>query len=150
MSPVLHVSGMETIEGKAPAVDQNNRIVGLAFKFKVEDKTASYTCLAEDSGKVFTNKGATGAVTFTLPALSAVEKGWNASFINVVDQNLVITPPTADLDKVVADGDATADTLTSSTTSHKIGAAVQVIAGDDQWLVFMAGNLSAVWTVATA
>jgi len=36
---------------------------------QVEDKTASYTIVAnEDNGKIFTNNGASGAITFSLPA----------------------------------------------------------------------------------
>jgi len=34
----------------------------------VEDKTANYTVTATDIGKTFTNAGATGAITFALPA----------------------------------------------------------------------------------
>lgn len=56
------------------------------------DKTANYTVLTSDSGKVFTNNGATGFVTFTLPAAAA---GYEYTFI-VADAYGVIVAPAGD------------------------------------------------------
>jgi len=47
---------------------------------KVVEKSASYTLsdvvIDQDSGKVFTNRGARGTVTFTLPSIKQVGTGW--------------------------------------------------------------------------
>lgn len=53
-------------------------------------KTASYTILAgeADSGKTFSNKGAGGAVIFTLPVAKA---GMHFRFAKLAAQNLTVT-----------------------------------------------------------
>src|SRR5262245_39272018 len=50
-------------------------------------KTASYTIKAVQAGTIFTNSGATGAVTFTLPTAKA---GMRFTFIKVAAQNLLV------------------------------------------------------------
>jgi hypothetical protein len=50
-------------------------------------KTANYTLVKGDSGKIFSNKGAGGAVTFTLPAAVV---GRQYTFAKVAAQNLTI------------------------------------------------------------
>jgi hypothetical protein len=37
----------------------------------IENKTADYTITTADSGKIFTNEGASGSITLTLPSCSA-------------------------------------------------------------------------------
>lgn len=82
-------------------------------------KTASYTVLSTDAGTLFTNTGAAGAVTFTLPALAAANVGIGWYFMATAAQNLIITAPA---NKFIMDGNATATTATYSTASHIIGA----------------------------
>ena len=48
-------------------------------RYRVVPKTASYTIVADDTGTVFTNYGATGAVTFNLPVTDA--KGLTYTFV---------------------------------------------------------------------
>lgn len=55
----------------------------------VEDKTANYTVLAEDNGKVFTNDGAAGTIVFALPA---GEEGMRFTFVVCAAQALRIDP----------------------------------------------------------
>lgn len=81
-------------------------------------KAASYTVVAADAGTLFTTAGASGAVTFTLPAKAAGLGPF--LFLNVVDQNMVIASA-GSLDDILADGDLAADTITFSTASRKIG-----------------------------
>lgn len=50
-------------------------------------KTAAYTVLATDAGKIFTNTGAAGAVTFTLPTVKA---GMRFNFAVVAAQTLTL------------------------------------------------------------
>ena len=56
----------------------------------VEAKTASYAVVAEvDNGKIFTNQGASGAITFSLPAATV---GQCFAFIVKAAQELRIDP----------------------------------------------------------
>jgi hypothetical protein len=57
--------------------------------YTVEAKTADYTVLAADNGKLFTNAGAGGAITFALPAAIA---GMNYKFAVRAAQELRIDP----------------------------------------------------------
>ena len=58
----------------------------------VTAKTAAYTVLQSDTGKIFTNSGASGSVTFTLPTPFA---GLVLTFIKAtVAQNLILQCPT--------------------------------------------------------
>lgn len=113
----------------------NERLVQdlLGFpKFEVAElaKTADFTILNTQNGYLFTNAGASGSVTFTLPAL---QKGFYCYFQSVVDQNLVIAR--AGSDTIVAKGNASAVSLTYSTSSEKIGSACLVYcnAGGTKW-----------------
>lgn len=56
----------------------------------VEAKTASYTVVAgNDNGKIFTNEGAAGAITFSLPAATV---GQMYTFVVKATQELRIDP----------------------------------------------------------
>ena len=56
---------------------------------QVEAKTAAYTVTTNDNGKVFTNTGASGAVTFSLPAATV---GLWYRFVVKAAQELRIDP----------------------------------------------------------
>lgn len=74
----------------------------------VTAKTASYTVLAKDAFKAFSNSGASGSVTFTLPTPSAsTALGVPFWFFKLTAQNVVIAVPAG----VTLDG---ASTLTNS------------------------------------
>lgn len=143
MSPVPHVSEMGTINADSPGLDSYNRIPKLSDTKRIITKAANYTCLPEESGSVYTQ---TAAVVFTLP--NAVSyPGWHAWFVNKADADMTITSDPAD--KLVADGDAAADSVAFSTSSHKIGGVVHVCSDGANWLILSVGNLSAVPTYAT-
>jgi hypothetical protein len=137
-------SVMPIHKGMSPGINTANQIPSIQFTQNVVAKTASYTLLPTDSGTLFHTTGATGAVTFTLPAV-ATSAGLTYTFMNTVDQNMVVAAPT---DTMVADGDATATSATWSTTSHKIGGACTVSCDGAKWFLLSCGNLSAVATIA--
>ena len=97
-------------------------------------KTASYSVKASDIGKLFTNRGASGTITFTLPQITANGKpalaGWYCEFVTAAAQSIVIA--TAPADKLVVHADAAADTLTSAAT---IGQHFRVICDGVSFLV---------------
>lgn len=106
----------------------------LQNKLRVVAKAADYTVLATDTGVVFTTTGAEAAVTFTLPAVATV--GFVATFINTVDQNMTVRAVAADVNKVITFNNATtADGVTYSTSSQKIGARCSVISDGAKWII---------------
>lgn len=90
----------------------------------VSVKAASYTLLASDGGKFFTTTGASGTVTFTLPAIADVYDGWTATFMNVVGQTMAVAAPSG---KLVAFNNASATSITYSTSSELIGSGVTIV-----------------------
>lgn len=89
-------------------------------------KTASYTIKPDTDkpGTVFTNAGAGGAVTFTLPTPNKAVLGWWYRFLGVADQNIIVQPPTADT--LIVINDVAADSLALQTAGQKIGGVIEV------------------------
>jgi hypothetical protein len=103
-------------------------------------KTANYTVgtVATDTfGTVFTNEGASGAVTFTLPAPTS---GAYYFFAGVADQNITITAGSA---IAVTVNNAAATSIAFSTTSQKIGSFAVAIAVGTKWLLVNLGTNTA-------
>ncbi len=96
-------------------------------------KTANYTVLPKDNGVLFTNEGASGAVTFTLPTPAARLKGMMVEFFIVADQTVTLTCATSD--RLVVANNASADSLAFSTSSEKIGASLKATCSGSLWLV---------------
>ncbi len=109
-------------------------------------KTADYTVTTADNGMLFTTTGASGTVIFTLPALAV---GLRFRFFNTVNQTLTVASAAGD--DMITDGDAAADSVTLSTSSHKIGGGFDIVANNagTAWYVFNLGTPANVVTVAT-
>lgn len=133
MSPVLHNSQMAMENGSLPMADSYGRISQLAATLNVVAKTASYTCLPEESGTFFIANHASVAVNFTLPTIATGLKGVYYDFFNVGAAGMVITSDPSD--KLVVDNDAAADTVTWSTASHIIGGSARVVCDGALWYV---------------
>ena len=101
-------------------------------KFNVKAKTASYTVTPADFGTVLTTRGAGGAITFTLPAASAVNKGEWVLFVNVANQNLIVAGADEEL---VVFNDLTADAIAFQQANEKIGGAFLGISDGSSWCV---------------
>jgi hypothetical protein len=128
-------NGMKVLDGMVPQVDGDGFIVNMAYKPRVVAKAANYTVLATESGTIFTTTGATGAVTFTLPAPAA---GLIYTFFNTVDQNMTVAGAVDD--KIITFNDLDADSVSFSTAGNKIGACVQVVSDGTSWLVMPMGS----------
>jgi hypothetical protein len=96
-------------------------------------KTANYTVTTDDTDILFTNRGASGAVNFTLPANA--RKGLRYGFFVVADQNVTVTAGTADT--MVVFNDAAADSIAFSTSSEKIGGMIEIIGDGTGWLTLV-------------
>jgi len=93
-------------------------------------KTANYTVVYADYGKMFTNAGAAGAVTFTLPATP--RKGLKFAFRVEADQTVTVTSPSAN---VIAFNNVAATSLAFSTASQKVGGMLTYEGNGTKWVV---------------
>lgn len=103
---------------------------------KIVAKTSAYSLTEEDEvGTIFTTRGATASVTFTLPTVTNLQSGAWYEFYNVSAYGMVIASQGSN-DNIVALNDATADSITCTTTSRMIGACVRVVWDGTGWLTF--------------
>lgn len=128
-------------------LDENTRVT-LRHRFVFDDlrspigaspvvpKTADYTVVTADNGKIFTTQGAAGAVNFTLPTLL---RGYRFLFLAEADQNLTVT---AAANTLVAFNNLTATSVAFTTAGNKIGGGFEVFANADatKWLVRPTGS----------
>ncbi|MHC4705103.1 MAG: hypothetical protein ACYTFQ_31525 [Planctomycetota bacterium] len=116
-------------------------------KFGILTKTASYTMTRADFGKVVVTRGATGAVTFTLPAAASTNKGWWALFFNAADQNMIVAGPDEGL---TVFNDLTADSISFTTSSEKIGGTILAVSDGTKWDCVPLATETQTITVGTA
>ena len=118
------------------------KAIGSGWGQPVEAKTAAYSVTVRDCGKLFTNRGAAGSVTFTLPKGNAGIAGFWVEFATVAAQAIVIA--TDPVDTLIVHADATADSVTTAAT---IGQHFKAIYDGTGW--FLVSNPSAA-SAATA
>jgi hypothetical protein len=99
-------------------------------------KTGDYTIDTADipSGTIFTNRGAAGAVNFTLPAPTRALEGVYYDFIGVADQTITVTAATADT--LIAHNDTAADSLAMSTAGDKIANGIRAVCDGTSWIAY--------------
>lgn len=105
--------------------------MGIGASYVVIPKATAYQIVAGDCGAIFTNRGAAGGVTFTLPSATELQAGWNCEFFNVVAQ--VITIASTPTDTLIVDSDAGADTIA---LASQIGQSARVVYDGTGFLVF--------------
>lgn len=96
----------------------------------VQAKTADYTVKPYESGTLFTNRGASGTVIFTLPASPVL--GLSYGFYCVANQTLTVASAAGD--DMVAINDAAADSVSFATSSLKIGGMFELYYDGTGWL----------------
>lgn len=100
---------------------------GLYYPFKQQiPKTANYSVLVSDNGTIFTNAGAVGAVTFTLPAIA---DGLNYGFYVDADQSVTISSNEGS--NVIAPGNASASNVAFTMPGRRIGGYVRIFSTPD-------------------
>lgn len=112
----------------------------------IRAKTAAYTVTADESGVLFTNRGATAAITFTLPAVTHLPIGTRYEFYGVSAYGFTVAS-NGSSDNILTLNDATADSITCTSTSKIIGASVSVIWDGTAWLARQA-SVGNTYTVA--
>ncbi len=102
---------------------------------KIVAKAASYSIVPADIGTLFTNRGATAAINFTLPTVADLTAGWWCEFYGISATGFAILSAGSS-DNIAALNDATADSVTMTTTSRIIGANARVVWDGTSWLIF--------------
>lgn len=121
------------------------KTIGGYWARPVEAKTAAYTVVPSDCGTLFTNRGAAGSVTFTLPLSTSALKGWWAEFATVAAQAIVIASNA--VDTLIVHADATADTVTTAAT---IGQTLRVVCDGTGMFVTSSPSAASAATAVTA
>lgn len=115
---------------------------------RIRAKTANYTVNpnTDFGGQRFTNRGAVGAVTFTLPTLNTQPDyvGLTYEFYGIADQTFTVT---AAAGKAVAFNNAACASLACSTGGQKIGALIIAVWDGTSWLL-EGGTNGVTYTVA--
>jgi len=101
---------------------------------------------AADLCRVYTTRGASGAVTFTLPAASGNSGKW-CLFINAAGQNMIIAGTD---EEILCFNDLTADSIAFQTTSELIGGMFLAICDGTSWCVAPIATETQTVTVASA
>jgi hypothetical protein len=100
----------------------------------VSAKTASYQLLPNDCGKIFTNRGASGAIVLTLPAVADIPTGWNMKWLVVADQTVTVTAPSGTL---CGYNNVSRTSIAFSTSSEKIGGGGMIVYDGTKYLTFL-------------
>lgn len=102
-------------------------------------KTAAYTVKYpfDQPGTVFTNRGASGSVTFTLPTAGLNNKGHYYDFRIQAAQTLVVAGAAAN--SLVTISDAAADNVSFATASAKVGRGIRAFSDGTAWYAFPMG-----------
>lgn len=111
-------------------------------------KTAAYTIKPpmDRDGTLFTNRGATGAVTFTLPAPGSALKGYAYHFLSIAAQDLTVASAT--VDTLIVKHDVAGDSLATTTGGEQIGSMITAICDGTSWIALGAA-VGFTYTVAT-
>ena len=128
-----------------------NRIVDgkdyVSHGLRIQAKTADYTVvLPNDNGSFFTTRGATGAIIFTLPAVTAGAESACVWFFNAVNQNMTVN---STANEMMTFNDLDADGVAFSTTSEKVGACVMAVCDGTSWLICPMAEETQTMTVTT-
>ncbi len=109
------------------------------MQLRVVRKTAAYTINAgvDRSGTIFTNGGASGSVTFTLPAPKLDLLGYYYKFVGLVNEVIVVATATADT--LIGFNDVDLDSIATGGSGQRIGAwisvyCVETAAGTYAWV----------------
>lgn len=140
------LSGATTISG---AVTQTADLTASgtevrAYKKTATAKTASYTVTVAETGNIFTNRGDTDGITFTLPAVT--NTGAHFWFYCVEDFAFAVAAPAADT--LVTFNCNAATSVKLDTVSERIGGGFYVVSDGTKWLCFPLAEETQTVTVA--
>jgi len=128
--PNPNYTPMSLMEGMTPGIDADGSIPSFAPKVNYVTKIAAYTVKVHESGTHFSNSGAAGSVTFTLPAVASSAGCVYWFHAAVAAQNLVVTAPAGTL---VAHNNATATSVSLQTGGNIAGGCIHVFCDGVKW-----------------
>jgi hypothetical protein len=128
--------------------DLTNKSAGISGHQAEVAKAASYTVTTDDRGVLFTNTGATAAVTFTLPAVAS-SAGLAYEFQAIADFNVLVEAAGAELN-IVCFNDVNAAIVSLETAGQIIGGRLRVEANTagTQWYATSLGPHTVTATAA--
>jgi hypothetical protein len=129
---VAHLLNRQGTSGVAHVDLQGSRAIGYHRIGPFAAKTDAYTVKQSESGTIFTTRGATKHIVFTLPQKKA---GLTYRFLNLVDYNMTIVPDTVHT-LLTFNNTITAHSAAFSTTSEKKGAACEVLCDGTSWILW--------------
>lgn len=135
MAKIFSTNGMYMI-GRNVSTDEYGAIPNLSYYRKHANKVAAYTVLPGDTGLIFTNYGATTAVTFTLPAIA--DGPWEFEFVALADFAITVTAGTADT--LIGFNDVDLDSAALSTASEILGGGFTVRSNGTYVYVLQTGS----------
>jgi hypothetical protein len=113
----------------------------------VQVKTADYTIVPSDFGTLFTNRGDTGAIVFTLPAAKPEFNGCWVDFMVIADQDFTVAGTAGEL---VVFNDLAANSVAFSTNTEQIGSGMKATCDGTSWLIRLSlGSETVTPTIAT-
>lgn len=113
-------------------INDDLELLGRLWTPTVSAKTASYPLVDADDKKVFTNRGAGGSVTFTLPVASG-RQGMRVTFMVLANQTIIVAGTAGE---VVTKNNAAATSVALQTTNEKIGGVIEAFCDGTSWFVF--------------
>lgn len=97
---VVVVDLMRSLQGSGTTLKMSTDISGTGIirylQRNVSDNTSNFTIRAHQDNYIFTNAGASGNITFTLPACSSVKDGFRVTFLVKAAQNIILSPSGTD------------------------------------------------------
>ena len=137
----MSIAKSYTFEGRKFNLTTKDRVsAALAhnagYQRTIEAKAADYTITANDMGKILTNRGASGTVTFTLPDAGLDYKGAHLTILPIVAQKTTIATATSDV--LITSGDVDADSVTQN--SAAIGGMIELFCDGTSWIAVPLGN----------
>lgn len=121
--------------------------LGSDLWYRIEAKIADFRMTYIDSGKLITNRAATGNLVFTLPPTADIVSGWHVWVINSAASKITVQSNTADTMTVF--NDLTADSVAFGTTNEIIGGGWLFVWDGTGWLTFMFATEVQTMTVVT-
>lgn len=115
----------------AQAIDFYNNTYRKARR-RVVALTADYSFTADDSGTLFTNRGAAALVTITLPAVQSWMTGLEVEFFAADNDGIRLSGTAGEL---MTFNDAAANSVAISTSGDVIGGSLVATCDGTSWLV---------------
>lgn len=137
-SPSADIAIKRNVDNGIQGLDSEAKIATAVLSRRVIEHTSSQSILSEESFTIFTNKGAGGSITLSLPTAAA---GLEYTFVIMETQTLVIDAAAGDTIQIAGSTSAASGNISAATQGHT----VTIVAMDaTEWI---AHSVIGTWTV---